>query len=173
MSVIRPKQFPIICISGTPGTGKSTWSKVIEKKLGFYRLDLHHHYKQVATKYDRSKQCFDIDLKLFTKLVKDKIKLAKKEGHTGIVIDTHISHLLLPKLVDMCVILTCSNLKKLEKRLLERKYSKKKIRENLDTEIFQVCLTEAQELGHNIVTFDTSKRVLQKDFLEKIQLTLS
>ncbi len=156
----------LIAISGTPGTGKSTWSKVLANKLKFKRLDLHDYYKQVSTGYNKSKQCYDIDIKMFEKLVKDK----RKEG--DLVVDSHISHLLPKKMVDLCVVLTCSNLKKLEKRLQARKYSKKKIRENLDAEIFQVCLMEAQEKGFKIVTFDTSKKVTQKEFVSRVKKSL-
>jgi len=88
------------------------------------------------------------------------------------IIDSHITHLLPKKRVDLCIILTCSNLKKLEGRLKERMYSKKKIRENLDAEIFQICLMEAQENGHKVITFDTSKKISQKEFIEKITKNL-
>ena len=163
----RNNNFQVICLTGTPGTGKSTWAKVLKKKLKWYRLDLQDHYKTVSVTYDYNKQCYDIDLKKFVKLVKERISWAKKEEYSGLIIDTHISHKLSSKLIDLCVVLVCSDLKKLERRLLKRKYSQKKIRENLDTEIFQVCLNEAQEQGHKIVTFDTSKKILQKEFLIK------
>ena len=63
-------------------------------------------------------------------------------------------------------------MKKLEKRLKERKYSKKKIRENLDAEIFQICLNEAKENGHKVVTFDTSKKISQKEFVSRVKKSL-
>ncbi len=154
-----------IAITGTPGTGKSTLTKYLEKKLGFDRLDLHDYYKQVSTGYDRSGKCYDIDLKKFEKLVKSKIK----ESEKGLIIDTHISHLLPKKLIDLCIVLTCSNLKKLEQRLIDRKYSKKKIRENLDSEIFQVCLIEAKENKHNIIEVDVAKRFSKQELVEKIK----
>jgi broad-specificity NMP kinase len=46
-------------------------------------------------------------------------------------------------------------LKKLKKRLEKRNYSKSKIRENLDAEIFDVCLVEAKEKGHKIKVIET------------------
>tara|TARA_Y100000310_G_scaffold194098_1_gene194101 strand:- start:2378 stop:2896 length:519 start_codon:yes stop_codon:yes gene_type:complete len=168
----KNNSFQVICLTGTPGTGKSTWAKVLEKKLRLYRLDLQEYYKIVSVTYNYSKQCYDVDLKKFVRLVKEKILWSKKEKYLGLVIDTHISHKLPPKLIDLCVVLICSDLKKLEKRLIKRKYSQKKIRENLDTEIFQVCLTEAQEQGHKIVSFDTSKKILQKEFLTKTTKSL-
>ncbi len=154
----------IISITGTPGTGKSTLTKYLEKKLGFKRLDLHHYYKQISTGYDRSKQCYDINLKSFEKLVKEKSK------ENNLIVDSHISHLL--KKVDLCLVLTCSNLKKLEKRLKERKYSKKKVRENLDAEIFQVCLNEAKEKKHKVIVVNTGKMFSKEELVKKIKKSL-
>ncbi len=139
----------LIIIAGTPGTGKSTLAKLIAK-LGYVRLDLHHHYQQLSIGYNQKKQSYDIDYKKFEKLVKEKLK-----EHPKIVLDSHIAHLLPPKLVSTCIVLTCTNLKELKKRLQKRKYPLAKIRENLDSEIFQICLTEAQK--HHPLVFDTAK----------------
>lgn len=155
----------LLVISGTPGTGKAALAKALAKKLGFLRLDLHEHYPKIAIKYNRAKQCYDLNLKKFEKLITEK----KKEAPTGLIVDSHIAHLLPKKLVDLCIVLTCSNLKKLEKKLGQRKYSKKKIRENLDAEIFQVCLMEAQEQGHKVLVFDSCK---DKDIVKKIKRLL-
>ena len=76
-------------------------------------------------------------------------------------------------MVDLCIVLTCSNLKELEKRLKKRKYSKAKIRENLDAEIFQTCLMGAKEGGHKVVVVDTSKKIDVERFLERIKSLLS
>src|SRR3989338_8520696 len=124
----------------------------LAKKLQFERLDLHNYYKSISSGYNSKKQAYDIDKNKFMALVKKKLSHTKK----GLVIDSHISHLLPQKLVDVCIVLTCSNLKILQKRLQQRKYPKEKVRENLDTEIFQVCLTEAREQGHRIKVFDTT-----------------
>ena len=154
----------VISITGTPGTGKSTLSKYLEKKLNFKRLDLHQYYKQISTGYDQSKKCYDIDLKKLEKLVKEKSK------ENNLIVDSHISHLL--KKVDLCLVLTCSDLKKLEKRLKDRKYSQKKVRENLDAEIFQVCLNEAKEKVHKIIVVDSGKRFSKEELMKKIKKSL-
>ena len=68
-----------------------------------------------------------------------------------------MSHYLPKKYVDLCIVTKCG-LKKLKKRLEKRKYNKKKIRENLDCEIFDICLNEAMEKGHKVKIVDTSKK---------------
>jgi len=188
----------VLIISGSPGTGKTTLAKKLIKKLEFGRLDLHDYYKQISTGYNRSKRCYDVDVKKLEFLVKEKIKEMEKEdkeikkknkvvkrddqrikskketGKTnGLIIDSHIAHLLPKKLVDLCIILTCSDLKKLRGRLKRRKYSKKKIRENLDAEIFQVCLTEARERKHKVLVFDVSKKVDWSKIIRKIKSYLN
>ena len=149
----------VVVISGTPGTGKSTLAKKMVKECGFKRLDVSKHYKEISTGYNRKKQCYDIDMKKFEKLVKERLKETTKKG---LVIDSHIGQLLPKKLVTVCIILTCSNLRKLKNRLKRRKYSKKKIEENIQAEIFQTCLHEAREKGHNVVVVDEKENVLQK-----------
>lgn len=79
-----------------------------------------------------------------------------------VVIDSHLSHYLDKKYVDLCVVVKC-NVMVLEKRLKKRGYSSLKIQENLDAEIFEVCLNEARENGHKVKIIDTSKGLKKKD----------
>ncbi len=164
----KQKNKILIVITGSPGVGKSTLAKVLTKVLGFNRLDLHHYYKHISTGYNRSKQSYDIDYQKFERLVKEKLQESKK----GLIIDSHISHHLPKKLVDLCIVLTCSDLKKLEKRLKARRYAKKKIRENLDAEIFQVCWAEAKEKGHKILMYDTAREMNKNKITSEVYAAL-
>jgi len=145
---MKPK---LLIITGTPCTGKSTLAIVLAKKLKFERVDLHHYYHTISSGYNQKKQAYDIDKKKFIALVQKKLSQTEK----GLIVDSHISHLLPVRLVDQCIVLTCSNLKILQRRLQKRKYSPEKTRENLDSEIFQICLMEAREQGHKVMVFDT------------------
>ena len=110
--------------------------------------------------------CYDINMKKLKELV---LKVKKERN---IIIDSHISHLLPKKEVDICIIITCSDLKKLERRLKKRGYSKQKIRENLDAEIFQVCLMEAKERKLKMVVVDSSLKYDKDKLLHKIHKSL-
>ncbi len=161
------KKF-LITITGSPGTGKSALAKFLSKKLGFERLDLHKYYQKISKRYDQKKQSQVIDYQKFERLVREKVKQSKK----GLIVDSHISHLLPKKLVDLCLVLVCSDLKKLEARLKKRKYSQRKIRENLDAEIFQVCLMEAKEKGHEVLMFDTAKGLNKNKIVSEVYAVL-
>lgn len=146
----------VIIITGTPGTGKSTLARKLAKEKGYFRLDLHSHYKEISLRYDRPSKSYVVNEKKFLELVQKEIK--KHVKGKGMVIDTHISHYLPKKIVDLCIVVTCSSLKELERRLKKRKYSKAKIRENLDCEIFQVCLAEVLERGHKVKVVESCKK---------------
>ena len=65
------------------------------------------------------------------------------------------------------IIITKCNINILKNRLKKRKYNEKKIKDNLEAEIFNVCFEEAKEKGHKILIVDTSKGIT-KDVLSLI-----
>ena len=154
----------IIIVSGTPCTGKSTIAKKIAK-LGYEYIDVSKIIKdnKLAEGYDKEKKCKIVDTK---KLNKHLIKLIK-QANKDLVIDSHLSHYLDPKYVDLCIITKC-NLKTLKSRLIRRKYTKDKVRENLDCEIFDICLNEAKEAGHKVKVVETDKRPVKLDGIKKL-----
>ncbi len=143
----------VIIISGSPGTGKTTIAKKIALQKKYKYVDVNKLIKEnkLNEKYDKERDTNVIDI---DKLNKVLIKIIKTEKAIGLVIDSHLSHYLPKKYVDRCIITKC-NLKELEKRLQKRGYSKEKIRENLDAEIFDTCRVEALEAGHNVEVVKT------------------
>ncbi len=154
----------LLIITGTPGVGKSALAKALAKKLHCQRLNLHRHYKNISSGYNKKKCSYDIELKRLIALVRKKMremqnsekKIAQKKNNL-LILDSHISHHLPRKMVALCIVLTCSDLKKLRKRLQSRHYRKSKVEENLQAELFQVCRMEAREMGHKVMEFDVCK----------------
>jgi adenylate kinase len=141
----------VVIVSGTPGTGKTTFAKEYAKKHNLEYIDVNKIIDEynLSLEYDNELQTKIIDT---NKLNEVLIKIIK--NNKNIVIDSHLSHYLPKKYVDKCFITKCE-LKVLKKRLTNRGYSEKKIRDNLDAEIFDTCRIEAQELGHIIDVITT------------------
>ena len=74
----------------------------------------------------------------------------------GIIIDSHLSHYLPRKYVDLCIVTKC-DIKELNKRLKNKKFSKSKTNENLQAEIFDICYNEAIGRKHKVIAVDTTK----------------
>lgn len=145
----------IIIVSGTPGTGKTTLSKKIAKKNNFEYLDVNKIIEEnnLSEGYDKEKDCKIIDIDKLNDILIRIIKDSK-----DLVIDSHLSHYLPKEIVDKCIITKC-DLKELKQRLEKRNYSKEKVRENLDSEIFDTCNIEAKEEGHKPIIIQTDKDV--------------
>lgn len=158
----------IFIVSGTPGTGKSVFAKKLAKKNKLLYVDVTRIIKQdkIYEYYDRKQKAYVVDIKKLNKKLillissfenspgKNFGQPDKKSKYNGLVIDSHLSHFLPQKYVDVCYITRCS-LKTLEKRLKKRNYSKKKIRDNLEAEIFESCLQEAIENKHDVKVINT------------------
>jgi len=184
-----------IIVTGVPGTGKTTLSKKLAKKLNFYYIDVNKIIKKynISEGYDKKRKTKIVDVnKLnkalikeinnYKKMIQSTIKkysintnsnnkieyiIKKNKIKEGIIIDSHLSHYLPKKYVDLCIVTKC-DLKVLEKRLKNKKYSKSKVRENLDAEIFDVCLNEAKENKHKTFVIDTTKGININRFSDKI-----
>src|SRR3989344_9034626 len=143
-----------VIVTGSPGTGKSKVAKLIAKKLKGEYVDVNRlvKNKKIKSKYDKKLMTSIIDVKILNKYLIRMIKESKKL----LVIDSHLSHYLPKKYVKLCVVTKC-DLKILKKRLEKRGYGKEKIRDNLDAEIFDICLVEALENKHKVKVIDTTK----------------
>lgn len=150
-----------ICVTGTPGTGKTSLSRLLEKVTGYKRIDVKRLIvtKKLAYSYDKERRCLVVDTRKLTAELKKVLSKNDK-----VIIDSLLSHHLPKKYVSTCFVTKC-DLAVLNKRLEKRKYSKKKIRENLDAEIFDICLTEAQQNRHHVAVINTTKGIKRKEVL--------
>ncbi len=147
----------VIIVSGSVGAGKTTTAKFLAKQLHAKYIDVSRivkQHKEVVAGYDKKRKAKEIDVKKLNRVLIGLIAKEKKD----VVIDSHLSHYLPRKYVDHCIICKC-NLKELRKRLQKRGYGAEKVRENIDAEIFDVCLVEAAEKGHKLVVVFTDKDI--------------
>ncbi|MEA3429652.1 MAG: AAA family ATPase [Nanoarchaeota archaeon] len=155
-----------IIVTGSVGSGKTTLSEKLAKSLDFSYIDVNKviSNNQLCEEFDKKRDCVVVDEKKLGKILVDLIKSSNK----SLVIDSHMSYFVPKKYVDLCIVTVCENLKELEKRLKRRKYSKDKIKENLEAEIFQVCLNEAKEAGHDLLVVETSQGYNLKEIVEYV-----
>ncbi len=150
----------VICVTGTPGTGKTTIAKKLAKKLDFYYLDVNESVKKhkLSEGYDKKRRTKIVNIKKLSGFLIHYIKQFKNSNKefNGIIIDSHLSHYLPKKCIDFCIITKCG-IEELNKRLKKKKFHKGKIQENLQAEIFDICYNEAVERKHNVIVVDTTK----------------
>lgn len=158
----------VIIVTGTPGTGKTTISKQLAKNLNFHYLGVNKLIKEhnISEGYDIKRDTEIVDTRKLNILLIKEINNHKNEG---IIIDSHLSHYLPKRYVDLCIVAKC-DLKELETRLRKKNYSRAKIKENLDSEIFDICLNEAKERKHEIYVINTIKGINMNEIYRKIRL---
>ena len=159
-----------IIVTGSVGSGKTTLVKKLAKKLNYEYVDVSKLIvkEKLSSGYDYKKKCEIIDVKKLNQSLVRLINNKSASKTKGIIIDSHLSQYLQCKYVDFCLVTKC-DLKILKKRLEKRKYSKEKIRENIDCEIFDVCLEEAKDNKHNIIVIDATKGINTSKILQKIR----
>ncbi|MEM2927018.1 MAG: adenylate kinase family protein [Candidatus Bathyarchaeia archaeon] len=138
------KERKVIVITGTPGVGKSTFSERLAEKLGALCINLNKLIMQegLFKDYDEARKTFVADLPKIKKRLKELISKAS-EGY--ILVEGHLSHLLMPRdSVEMAFVLRCHP-EALRQRLKSRGYTDAKIAENLQAEVLDVCLVEASQ----------------------------
>ncbi|MBS3149540.1 AAA family ATPase [Candidatus Woesearchaeota archaeon] len=155
----------IIIVTGTPCTGKTTIAKKIASLLKFKYIDVNRLIKtnKIHDKYDKKSDSLIVDIKKLNRILETLIKKSKQ----NLIIDSHLSHYLPNKIINLCIVTKC-DIKILKKRLKKRKYNEEKIRENLDSEILDICLNEAIENNHNIIIMDTSRKINYKELIKNI-----
>jgi len=130
----------VVIIAGTPGTGKSVICGKLAETCGAVVVDLSRVAleKGFITMYDELRSTYVVDEERLVTHVRELVKSLE-----GIVIlQTHYPEILPRDLVDMVVVLRTHPLI-LEKRLLERGWSRRKVNENVMAEILGVIAVNA------------------------------
>lgn len=150
-----------IVVTGTPGTGKTTVATHLAERLGYVYVDVSEFIEShtLSEGYDDEKKCEIVDTDRLAE------KLFEVFKGRDVVIDSHLSHYISKDVVDLCIVTKC-DITVLKERLEKRGYSEKKVRENLDAEIFDTCRVEAEEAGHTVLVAETDKEV-DYDFISK------
>ena len=155
-----------IIVTGTPGTGKSSHVAALAESLpDFNVLDINAIAKQkkLYTEFDEARNCHVVD----DERLNDEIEADLDKG--GQIIDWHVCDVFPEDLVDLVVVLRTDNTV-LYDRLKTRGYDDAKIEENIDAEIMEVILQEAQESydGNIVVPLESNNIEDIQDNVDRI-----
>jgi adenylate kinase len=146
-----------LCITGTPGTGKTEISKELSKKLGWKLISINNLAEELNAYLgqDKERKAKILDM--------EKINDYLEEVEDDVIIEGHTTH---EVPCDIVVVLRC-NPDVLEKRLKER-YSDnpEKTRENLDAEILSVITSDAIENNEVVYEIVTSEKSVDENVQE-------
>jgi adenylate kinase len=161
------KQVRIV-ITGNPGVGKHTAARLVAKELKAEIIDINKVALDNDAVLRRTEKGAEIDLKKAGKVIAG---ILKKKG--SFVIVGHLAPYVLKSAgIDMVVVLRRSPVR-LEETLMERKYIREKVNENVSAEILGVLLYDAiKTFGkRKIAEFDTTGKTPEHT-AEEIILTV-
>lgn len=130
-----------IAVSGTPGTGKTSSTEILEKNHPIIHLNEYVEENELTEGYDEERQSYLVDLESVNKKLPDEV-----------IIESHVSHLLD---VDRVIVLRCHP-SELKKRLSGR--DEDEIRENLEAEAIDKILIESLERINDVHEIDTTNK---------------
>ncbi|CAR28773.1 hypothetical protein ZYGR_0U01320 [Zygosaccharomyces rouxii] len=133
------RYHPNVLITGTPGSGKSTTSELLQRRLSdfqYYNISDFAQENDCFDGYDEGRKSHIVDEDKLLDLLEP---LLRKGGN---IIDWHVNDVFPERLIDLVVVLRCEN-SILFKRLKKRGYHQTKIDENIDAEIMGVVMQDA------------------------------
>ena len=138
----------LVAITGTPGVGKSTVSKILAQK--FSVIDIHSYAEQhgLFEEFDEEAGSYNVDVEKLN----DSI-MSEDLGKDTVFLDGHLSHFVD---CDIIIVMRCEP-RKIYERLKARGYDDNKILENVQTEVLDVILEESMESGAKVYEIDCSE----------------
>ncbi|KXS44868.1 MAG: hypothetical protein AWU59_244 [Methanolobus sp. T82-4] len=151
----------LVGITGTPGTGKTAVTELLEKKRKYQVIHLNEliRKEELYSEVDRERDCVVADMDLVEKRVKEMVN----PKYSATVLDSHLSHYIADAVI---VLRTRPDI--LQERLSKRGYSVEKVEENLDAEALDVILVESVEWCSEVFEIDTTKGSV-KDTLASVE----
>lgn len=150
-----------VAITGNPGVGKHTCTKIVCEKLGDVKIiDINKiiiDNNAFLLNDDRNRK--EVDIKKTSKLIRNELK----KGGDLVIIGHLVPYLLRPDGIDIVVVMRRSPYE-IIRTFEERDYSPEKIRENVASEILGISFYDAlKTFGKNkVIEFDATGKTSQQ-----------
>ncbi|MDY6930867.1 MAG: adenylate kinase family protein [Halobacteriota archaeon] len=152
----------IVAISGTPGTGKTTVSKLLENEYHVIHINELVERDEFNLGLDEKRSCLIADTDKLTEYIHSFYEDMQEKK--VLIVESHLSHLLDP---DLTIVFK-TDTSVLIDRLKAKGFGKSKIDENIEAEIMDVILVEATEISEEVRVIDTTKRP-PEDIYKKVR----
>lgn len=172
MSSIRFSSHPSIlriALTGTPGCGKTSVSKILEQK-GFCVLHLTEFIQNqnVSVDFDNERSCLIVDMDdlefhicayeaRLCGMADSSALFSSADNAYVLIIESHMAH----HICDISFVLRTNPLH-LPERLKDRNYSDQKIEENCAAEELDVILCESYEWCKSAFEIDTTEKSIKE-----------
>jgi len=148
-------QTKFLIISGTPGTGKSAASRLLARRMRWQHIDLGKLAlrKRIIKGFDRHRNVPIVDL---WGIRTEVMRVAHSTSSEVIILDGSYSHLVPIRRGVLAVVVLRCNPGVLARRLRGRRWGEAKIRENVQSEMLDVCKSEALGMHKIVREIDTT-----------------
>ena len=156
----------IIVMTGTPGVGKSTISKLLALRLGAVHMDLSELALRegLTLGWDEERETAIADIERLKALFEERVSASE---HPFIVEGHYASDVVPPDKATFVFVLR-KDPWRLKRELESRGYSMEKVMENVEAEVLDVCLAEAvaaygeDSVSEIDVTDESAEAVVEK-----------
>jgi len=148
----------VILISGVPGVGKTTVSRLLAERIGSPLVNVSHlaERENLTTGSDSLRETSVVDLDK----MRERLSTIVKESKGPVIVEGHFAHdVVPPEEVSHAFVLRRAPWR-LREELEARGYPEGKVWENVEAELVDVCLVEAvKALGsERVCEIDTTDR---------------
>jgi len=160
----------IILITGTPGVGKTSISKLLGKRLNALKIDLNElvFKDDLFLNMDEKRNTKVADLDKLSKRVKTVLESTSKD----VIIESHYASDVLPPNLVTHIFVIRRNPKFLINILEKKGFSPSKVKENVLAELLDVCLINAisSNVSEKVSEVDATNHTIKEVTDEIIQI---
>ncbi|AKB75499.1 AMP/CMP kinase AK6 [Methanosarcina lacustris Z-7289] len=150
----------LIGLTGTPGTGKTSVSKLLEKRRQWKVIYLNDLIKEehLYTEVDEKRDSVVADMELIrSRLLELTDEMERESASKVVILESHLAHYI----ADIIIVLRAYP-PELIKRLEKRGYSEEKVNENAEAESIDLILAEAFEWCEKVFEVNTTDRTAEE-----------